>query len=171
MTGLNIRSAGSEVPAARDSRKPSVSMTTAGRAIALAGVVLPLLLIGHSKFSPVEVAALKQLVSGTPWLAWMPSAFGDIGTARLLGVVEISTALLLCVSPWVPLAGVAGGGLASLTFFVTTSMLFALPIWETEGPTVLNSLGGFLIKDVSLLGVSVLLLAESLDRAELEFTR
>lgn len=143
-------------------------MTTVGRAIALSGVVLPLLLIGHSKFSPMEVAALKPLVSGTPWLAWMHSAFGDFGTARLLGVVEISTALLLCVSPWVPLAGAAGGGLASLTFFVTTSMLFALPIWETEGPTVLNSLGGFLIKDVSLLGVSILLLAESLDRVKRE---
>lgn len=151
--------------ALRHLRDLSLLMTRAGRAVALAGVVLPLLLIGHSKFGPVQVVALEQLASGTPWLAWMHPTFGDIGTARLLGGLEIATALLLCASPWAPRAGVVGGALASLTFLVTTSMLLPLPIWEAEGPTVLNSLGGFLIKDVSLLGVSLVLFAESLDRA------
>jgi reactive chlorine resistance protein C len=41
----------------------------AGRAVALIGVALPLLLIGHSKFAPFEVEALKRLIGRTPWLS------------------------------------------------------------------------------------------------------
>ena len=41
----------------------------AGRGLALAGVVLPLLLIGGLKFTQFEVEALKPVIGGTPWLA------------------------------------------------------------------------------------------------------
>src|SRR5215208_8419268 len=108
----------------------------AGRVIALVGVVLPLLLIGGLKYTPLEVEALRPLIGGTPWLAWMYPVFGETGASYLLGVVEIATALLLVASPWSPRAGVAGGALGGLIFLVTTSLLFALPVWEA-------SLGGF----------------------------
>ena len=39
-----------------------------GRPIALAGVVLPLALIGALKFTQFEIDALKPLISGTPWI-------------------------------------------------------------------------------------------------------
>ncbi len=141
-------------------------LTRAGRLIALLGVVLPLLLIGHSKFSSFEVEALKPLISATPWLAWMLPAFGEVNTSRLLGVVEIATALLLVASLWSWRAGVAGGALAALTFLVTTSTLLALPIWAegAGGLPALNGTGGFIIKDVALLGVSIVVLGESLQR-------
>lgn len=42
---------------------------TVGRTIALAGVILPLFMIGILKFTQIEVEALKPLISGTPWLA------------------------------------------------------------------------------------------------------
>ena len=67
----------------------------AGRAIALTGVVLPLLLIGHSKFAAFEVEALKPLIGSTPWLAWMYAVSSPVGVARFLGVIEIATAFLL----------------------------------------------------------------------------
>ena len=57
-----------------------------GRVLALAGVVLPLLLIGGLKFTPFEVEALKPLIGGTPWLAWMYQAFGEAGASYVLGV-------------------------------------------------------------------------------------
>ena len=44
-------------------------LTRAGRMIAFAGVVLPLLMIGGMKFTAVEIEALKPLISLTPWLA------------------------------------------------------------------------------------------------------
>ena len=142
------------------------SIRRAGRAVALAGVVLPLLLIGGLKFTRFEVEALKPLIGGTPWLAWLYPVFGEAGASYLLGVVEIATALLLLTSPWSPRAGVVGGALGGLTFLVTTSLLFALPIWEPAagGFPALSGAGQFLIKDVALLGISLVVLGESLAR-------
>jgi hypothetical protein len=91
-------------------RALSTKLIRAGRIIAFAGVVLPLLLIGGMKFTAVEIEALKPLISLTPWLAWMYPVFGEAGASYLLGVIEIATALLLLASPWSAIAGVTGGG-------------------------------------------------------------
>ena len=143
---------------------PRFAVERAGRGIALTGVVLPLLLIGHSKFAAFEVEALKPLIGGTPWLAWMYAVFGPVGTARLMGVVEIATAVLLLASPWLPRAGVVGGIIGAVIFSVTVSLLLVLPIWETGpgGLPALNGMGQFLLKDIALLGVSLIVLGESL---------
>jgi uncharacterized membrane protein YkgB len=117
------------------------------------------------KFTEVEIEALKPLIGGTPWLAWMYPVFGEAGASYVLGVVEIATALLLIACPWSARAGVAGGTLAALTFLVTCSIMVALPIWEpTLGFPALGPLGQFLIKDIALLGIALVILSESLDR-------
>jgi uncharacterized membrane protein YkgB len=136
-----------------------------GRVIALAGVALPLILIGGLKFTQTEVDALKPLIGGTPWLAWLYTAFGEAGASYFLGIVEIATALLLVAAPWSARAGVAAGALASLTFLTTCSIMLALPIWDPAlGFPALGPLGSFLIKDVALLGIAVVVLGESLGR-------
>lgn len=142
------------------------SIERLGRVVALIGVVLPLLLIGGLKFTSVEAEALRPLINGTPWLAWLYPAFGESGASQLLGVVEIAAALLLVASPWSPHAGVAGGALAASTFLVTSSLLIVLPAWETRlgGFPALNPLGQFLIKDVVLLGVALVVTGECLSR-------
>lgn len=138
----------------------------AGRIIALAGLVLPLLLIGGLKFTQVEIDALRPMIGGTPWLAWMYPAFGEAGASYLLGVVEIVTAVLLVLSPWSPRAGVVGGVLAAVTFFTTCTMFAALPVWDANlgGFPALGPLGQFLIKDVALLGIALVVGGESLSR-------
>ncbi|UIJ73450.1 DUF417 family protein [Aurantimonas sp. HBX-1] len=137
-----------------------------GRAIALAGVVIPLLLIGLLKFTAIEVEALKPVIGGTPWLSWLYLVFGETGASWLLGIVEIATAALLLASVRYPKAGLAGGFLGALTFAVTVSTMLALPIWEegSGGFPFLNFLGSFLVKDIALLGVSLVILGESLAR-------
>jgi reactive chlorine resistance protein C len=143
----------------------SSGISQAGRTVALAGVVLPLLLIGGLKFTAGEVEALKPLISLTPWLAWMYPAFGTTGASYALGVVEVTTALLLIAGIRLPIAGVLGACLAALTFLVTSSIMLALPIWDPNlGFPALGSLGQFLIKDIALLGISLFLLGESLAR-------
>ena len=128
-------------------------------------MIAPLLLIGGMKFTQVEIDGLKPLIGGTPWLAWMYPVFGEAGASYLLGVVEIATALLLILSPWSPRAGIVGGAVAALTFLVTCSIMAALPIWEpTLGFPALGPLGQFLIKDIALLGISLVVLGESLGR-------
>ena len=143
------------------------SIERAGRAVALVGVVLPLLLIGGLKFTQFEVEALKPLIGGTPWLSWMYSVLGEAGASYVLGVVEITTALLLIASSWFPRAGVVGGALGGLTFLVTSSLLFALPVWEESlgGFPALSGAGQFLIKDVALLGISLVVMGKSLAKA------
>jgi reactive chlorine resistance protein C len=166
------------VPTARESRgnertasvapRTNVASTIrrVGRAVALIGVVLPLLLIGGLKFTQFEIDALKPMIGSTPWLAWMYSVLGPAGTSYLLGVVEMTTALLLIASPLFPRAGVVGGALGALIFLTTTSLLFAIPIWEPAagGFPAINGAGSFLIKDVALLGVSLVVMGESLGR-------
>jgi uncharacterized membrane protein YkgB len=138
----------------------------AGRVVALTGVVLPLLFIGGLKFTAFEAEALVPAISSTPWLAWMYAVLGVSGTTYLLGVVELTTAALLIAARWWPRAGVVGGALASLTFLVTVSLLFSVPIWEPSlgGFPALGAMGSFLIKDVALLGISLVVLGESLGR-------
>lgn len=145
---------------------PSRRALDVGRAVALLGVLLPLVLIGLLKFTQYEVDALKPIIGGTPWLAWLYGAFGEAGTSYLLGTAELFTAALLLASPWSARAALAGGALASGTFVVTVSTLFALPIWEASlgGFPYVNTLGEFLIKDVALLGVSLCIFADGLGR-------
>ena len=146
-------------------RDASTNILKIGRFIALAGVVLPLLLIGGLKSTQTEVEALKPLIGGTPWLAWLYPAFGEAGASYFLGIVEIATALLLVASPWAARAGVAAGALATVTFLTTCSIMLALPIWDPAlGFPALGPLGSFLIKDVALLGIAVVVLGESLGR-------
>ncbi|RYF54489.1 MAG: DUF417 family protein [Comamonadaceae bacterium] len=134
----------------------------AGKAVALAGVVLPLALIGALKFTQIEIEALKPLISGTPWLAWLHTVLGEAGTSYLLGVVELITAVLFIASPWSPRAGLVAGALGTATFATTVSTILALPVWELPlgGFPWLNPLGSFLIKDVALLGISLYVMGD-----------
>lgn len=147
---------------------PSANTTfvTAARAVALAGVVLPLLMIGVLKFTQIEVEALKPLINGTPWLAWLYLVFGEVGTSYLLGVVEMITAASLVASVWSARAAVVGGLLGTLTFLTTVSTMMALPVWEQASGSFpwLNALGTFLIKDIALLGISLVVMAEGVAR-------
>ena len=136
-----------------------------GRGIALLGIILPLLLIGGLKFTQVEIDALKPIIAGTPWLAWMYPVLGEAGASYFLGIVELSTAALLMASPWSARAAVVAGALASLTFLTTCSIMLALPIWEpTLGFPAIGPIGQFLVKDVTMLGVAIVVLAEGLTR-------
>ncbi|MCV3210383.1 YkgB family protein [Mesorhizobium sp. YC-39] len=148
-------------------------LTALGRAVALSGVVLPLLLIGILKFTSIEIEALKPFVENTPWLAWLYPAFGFAGASYFLGVVELGTALLLLASLRSIWAGNMGGAMGSITFALTASTMLTLPIWETGsgGFPFLNGLGAFLIKDVALLGVSLVVLGGSLQRLVSSFDR
>lgn len=144
-----------------------------GRVVALTGVVLPLLLIGGMKFTQFEAEALKPVIGSAPWLAWMYRAFGEAGTSYLLGVVEITTAVLLVASFRFPRAGVVGGALSALIFLVTTSLLLAVPIWEPAagGFPALSGAGQFLLKDIALLGISLVVMGESMARSGYTLTR
>ena len=81
MSGPNPPEGTSRARARRQPPGASIacSIQRAGRILALVGVILPLLLIGGLKFTPLEVEALRPLIGGTPWLAWLYAVFGEAG--------------------------------------------------------------------------------------------
>ena len=60
---------------------------------------------------------------------------------------------------------VLGAALAACTFLVTCSIMAAVPIWEPSlGFPALSPAGQFLVKDIALLGIALVLLAEAVER-------
>jgi uncharacterized protein DUF417 len=60
------------------------------------GVVLLLLLFGAMKFTVMEAEGIRPLVEHSPLLAWTYGWFGARTGSALIGVVELTAALLMC---------------------------------------------------------------------------
>jgi uncharacterized membrane protein YkgB len=79
----------------------------------------------------------------------------------LIGVVELTAALLIATRRWAPRLSAIGSLIAVGTFLVTLSFLVTTP--GVLAPD--NPIGGFLMKDVLLLGAALFTAAEALDAA------
>jgi uncharacterized membrane protein YkgB len=132
-----------------------------GRAVLRYGLVALLLLWGTFKFAAFEAEGIRPLVEHSPLLRWMYPLLGLRGTSSLIGVIELSAALLMCMRRWRPALSAVGSLLAAGTFLVTLSFLFTTP--GVLAPT--NPFGGFLMKDIMLLGAALYTAAEALEAA------
>jgi reactive chlorine resistance protein C len=129
-----------------------------GTAILRYSLVALLLLWGGFKFAAFEAEAIRPLVENSPLLSWMYALFGVRGASAVIGVIEIASALLIAARRWAPGASAVGSLLAAGTFVVTLSFLVTTP-----GVLALdNPFGGFLMKDLVLLGAAVATAAEAL---------
>jgi uncharacterized membrane protein YkgB len=132
-----------------------------GRGVLRYGLVALLLLWGSFKFAAFEAEGIRPLVEHSPLLRWLYPLLGVRGTSSLIGVVELTAALLICTRRWRPALSAVGSLLATLTFLVTLSFLVTTP--DVLAPT--NPFGGFLMKDIILLGAAIYTAAEALDAA------
>ena len=137
-----------------------------GRGVLRYGLVALLLLWGSFKFAAFEAAGIRPLVEHSPLLRWLYPLLGVRGTSSLIGVIELSAALLMCARRWRPALSAAGSLLAAGTFLVTLSFLFTTP--DVLAPT--NPFGGFLMKDIMLLGAALYTAAEALEAASQQRT-
>jgi uncharacterized membrane protein YkgB len=122
------------------------------------GLVFLLLLWGGFKFLAFEANAIRPLVEHSPFLAWLYPIFGVRGTSSLIGVVEIAAAVLIATRHWSPRLSAYGSLIATGVFLITLSFLFTTP--DALAPT--SPYGGFLMKDVMLLGAALVTAAEAL---------
>jgi uncharacterized membrane protein YkgB len=123
----------------------------AGTAVLRYGVVFLLTLFGIFKFFAFEAEGVQGLLASSPFMSWMTPLFGVRGASDVIGVVELSAAVLIAMRRWSPRLSAYGSLVASFTFLVTLSFLFTTP-----GATAPESpIGGFLMKDVVLLGASL----------------
>jgi uncharacterized membrane protein YkgB len=135
-------------------------------AVALAilryGLAALLLLWGSFKFFAFEAEAIQPLVAESPLLSWVYPLFGVRGASALIGVVEIAAALLICTRAWKPGLSALGSLLAAGAFLVTFSFLITTP----GALSPMSSFGGFLLKDIILLGAALFTAAEALQAAQ-----
>ena len=132
-----------------------------GRAVLRYGLAALLLLWGSFKFTGFEAEGIRPLVEHSPLLHWLYPLLGVRGASALIGVVELVAALLICTRRWAPRLSAAGSLIAAGTFLVTLSFLITTP--GVLAPT--NPFGGFLMKDIMLLGAALYTAAEAIEAA------
>ena len=129
----------------------------AGIGILRYGLAGLLLLWGSFKFFAFEAMAIQPLVEHSPLLAWLYPVLGIRGTSDIIGVIEVSAALLILTRHWLPRFSAYGSLLASGTFVITLSFLATTPgAFSPSSP-----LNGFLLKDIMLLGGALVTAAEA----------
>jgi uncharacterized membrane protein YkgB len=128
------------------------------------GLVLVLGWIGAMKFTAYEAAGIQALVETSPLMSWMYRVFSLQATSNIIGTAELFAAALIAIRPISPRLSSVGSLLAVLTFLATLTFLFSLPGWEKSlgGFPALSGSGGFLLKDIVLLGASFWTLGDSL---------
>lgn len=128
------------------------------------GLVLVLGWIGAMKFTAYEAAGIKTLVETSPLMSWMYKVLSLQATSNIIGVAELTAAALIAIRPLSARLSAIGSVLAVLTFLTTLTFLFSLPGWEKSlgGFPALSGSGGFLLKDIVLLGAALFTLGDSL---------
>ena len=158
MQSANIASATPEFIQTRYAARSVRLLDVAGLAVLRYGLVFLLLVWGTFKFSAMEAEAIRPLVEHSPFLAWLYSIAGVRGTSSLLGVFEIAAGLFIAARRWFPRLSGYGSLMASGMFLITLSFLITTP--NVFAPT--SPWGGFLMKDLILLGAALSTAAEAL---------
>jgi reactive chlorine resistance protein C len=129
------------------------------------GLVIVIAWYGGLKFMDYEAQGIEPLVSASPFMGWLYNIFSVHTFSALLGVFELAAAALLAVKPWWPKVSIFGSLLAIMLFVATISFMFTTPgvfVAAQGGFPALSLDGGFLMKDIALLGISVWTLADAL---------
>ncbi len=61
------------------------------------------------KFTGFEAAAIEPMVANSPILFWLYDFLSVQAVSNLIGVIEITAAVLLATRPWSATAGILGG--------------------------------------------------------------
>ncbi len=137
-------------------------LTGIGTGVLRYGLVFLLVVIGSMKFFDFEAKGIQPLVAHSPFLSWMYQILSVRGVSNFFGLFEVTAGVLIALRRFSPKAS-AIGSLAGIVVFLTTlSFLFTTP-----GALALGSdIGGFLMKDIVLLGAAVLTAGEALQASK-----
>jgi uncharacterized membrane protein YkgB len=128
------------------------------------GMIVMLLWAGSYKMTAPGAEGIVPLVSNSPLIWWHFKLFGPYTGSDIIGLTEISAATLIIVGYFKPIAGILGGLITSLMFFITSTMVITTPgaiisVPGIHGMRYMSFLGLFLFKDVISLGVSFYLIS------------
>lgn len=142
----------------------------AGEKIIRYGMVAMLLWIGGLKFTAYEAESIQGLVANSPLLSWGFGVMSVRSFAALIGVIEIVSGLLIATRPIAPkLSAIGSFGVIIMALITLTFVLTTPGVWQPGyGFPFLSMTGGFLAKDILLLGAAVWTAGEALRAAGTE---
>jgi reactive chlorine resistance protein C len=125
------------------------------------GMIVMLFWAGSYKMTAPGAEGIVPLVSNNPLISWHFKLFGSYRGADLIGLTEIIAAVLITAGYLRPKAGIVGGLITSVMFFITSTMVITTPgtTIPIHGIRYMSFLGLFLFKDVISLGVSFYLIS------------
>jgi uncharacterized membrane protein YkgB len=128
------------------------------------GMIVMLLWAGAYKMTAPGAEGIVPLVSHSPLIFWHFIVFGPYIGSDIIGLTEITAAILIVIGYFKPKAGIIGGLITTFMFFTTSSMIITTPGAIIAVPGIsymryMSFLGLFLFKDVIALGVSVYLVS------------
>jgi uncharacterized membrane protein YkgB len=141
------------------------TIETIGSVLSRYGLVIVIGWIGALKFADFEAHQIQPLVANSPFMGWLYDFLPVYTFSALLGVVELTAAVLLAIKPLAPKLSIGGSLLSILLFVSTISFLFTTPgVSEPLGGgfPALSLTGEFLLKDIPLLGISFWSLADAM---------
>jgi uncharacterized membrane protein YkgB len=130
-------------------------------------MVLIFLAFGIQKFTPQSAHGIELYITNSPLVSWL-SIFGIRGEADLLGIIELTTAVLFVIGAFRPIFSALAAIMGVCTFVITWSFFFTTPgvvKWSfSTDPIAWNLTGEFLFKDIALLSICVVLFLASFTR-------
>src|SRR2546426_2785112 len=84
----------------------------AGRALARYGLVVVVGWIGLMKFTAYEAEGIRLYVANSPLMSWVYGPLSVRGFSALIGVVEVTVAVLIATRPFSARASALGSALA-----------------------------------------------------------
>ena len=127
-------------------------------------MIVMLLWAGSYKMTAPGAEGIIPLVSHSPLIAWHFKVFGPYIGSDLIGGTEWMAALFIAAGYFKPKAGIVGGIIATLMFFITSTMVITTPgaiisVPGIPGMRYMSFIGLFLFKDVISLGVALYLIS------------
>jgi uncharacterized membrane protein YkgB len=131
-------------------------------------MVVIFITFGIQKFTPQSADGIAVYIHHSPFVWWL-SVLGIRGEAYVLGIVELTIALLLVAGSFNAILSAVGSLMGAATFAITWSFFFTTPgvvKWSfSTDPIAWNLMGEFLFKDIVLFCVCVVLFLASLPQS------
>ncbi|MGS2737944.1 DUF417 family protein [Sinomicrobium sp. M5D2P17] len=126
------------------------------------GMIVMLLWAGAYKMTAPGAEGIIPLVTNNPLISWHFKIFGVYFGSDLIGLTEIIAAILMIIGLFRPKAGIIGGAIGVVMFFITSTMVITTPdsLTNVEGIKYMSFLGLFLYKDIIGLGASLYLITQ-----------
>lgn len=137
-----------------------------GMGISRYGLVLLLFIFGILKFTNFEAKAIQPLVENSPLMSWLYQVADLRITSGIIGMTEIALAIMIALRAWFPKVSALGSIGGIVMFLTSLSFLISTPgMWTILEGLPVPTDGGFIMKDLIFLGVSIWTASEALQHA------